>query len=173
MDVYSQLPKEEYLKHMKSRMGSFWKWGDERFTGFFLGNFFYVTYHSGYEWNRRITNEKNRAMGFILDRHGSTSVHFIRTRGYGDPFSVISLFLLFFAVCAAMIWFMNLYDKIYYFHEIWLPFALGVSIFETLLIAVSSVFRDGITERGIWGRYMLMALLHHPEDPENHIEQYD
>lgn len=173
MEVFSELPKEEYLKQVKSRMDSFWKWGDERFTGFFLGNFFYVTYHSGYEWNRRVTNEKNRAMGFIDDRCGGTVVRFWRTRGYADPFSILSMFLLCFVGVSVMFWFMGISDGHRYFYDLMLPLALGVSVTETLLSALITSWKHGITERGIWGRYMLMSLLHHPEDPENHVEEYD
>ena len=58
MKVHSDLQPTEYLQHLRSNLGPWYAFGDERLTGFVIGKFFSVVYHSGYEWNRRATNEK-------------------------------------------------------------------------------------------------------------------
>lgn len=174
MQIHSELECKKYLREMRRQLGSFSSWGDERFTGIIVGNFFWVTYHSGYEWNRKFTNEKNRAYGFVRDCHGSTMVHCIRTKGYLDPISMVAMFAFLFCIWCGIGWFVfltrNLMD---YMKEILLPLSVIGSFFGTLIASISSYIYTGITERGIYGRYVLMALLHHPEDPDNHVKDYD
>ena len=64
MKYDSNLPYYAYLSAMKEQMSGFTEFGIERFTGTIIGGFFSITYHSGHEFNRRITNEKHRAIGF-------------------------------------------------------------------------------------------------------------
>lgn len=170
MRIYSQLTKKQYLTEMRRQLGSFSSWGDERYTAIILGSFFWVTYHSGYEWNRRITNEKNRALGFVRDSYGGCTVHCFCTRGYLDIVSGLAMFAISFGLCWFLTWFMSLSDPV--LNEMLLFLPLIESVFATLVTAVTSFVHTGMTERGCWGRLMLLALLHHPEDPENNIEEY-
>ena len=173
MRIQSELSPKQYLREMRRQLGSFTSFGDPRFTGIILGNFFWITYHSGYEWNRRITNEKNRAFGFVKDWHGSTMTYCVRTKGFLDPVVIPFMFALLFCVSYLIVWFVSSTRQVSGMSEILLPMSLIFAAVYTLIVAVATYIRAGITERGNYGRYMLMALLHHPEDPENHLEEYD
>jgi hypothetical protein len=158
---------------MRKQLDSFWSWGDERYTGIVLGNFFWVTYHSGYERNRRITNEKNRAFGYVADCHGSTMVHCVRSKGYLDPIAILGVFMLTFCLAVLFCWLSFFSHDIPDMKQVILTMPFVISIVCTIFGAIISYIQTGMTERGIYGRYVLMALLHHPEDPQNHIEDYE
>lgn len=88
------LEKKKYLRDLQSQMESWFSFGEPRFTGLVLGNFFYITRHAGYEWNRRITNEKSRAIGFVT-RHGEgCEVRVVFQWGYLEPVSLIWMYFL-------------------------------------------------------------------------------
>ena len=100
MRYTSAMRPKEYLRHMRERMGSRWDLWSERFTGCFLGRFFYVTHHAGHEWNRRITNQKNAALGYVKETENGCEIRFLRFQGvlcpqYLIPWLVIcAVFLL-------------------------------------------------------------------------------
>ena len=90
---------KEYLRHMKERMGSRLDIWSERFTGILMGRFFYVTHHAGYEWNRRITNKKNAALGYVKETENGCEIRFLHFQGvlcpqYLIPWLLISVVLL-------------------------------------------------------------------------------
>lgn len=99
MKVVSKLPCSIYLYKMKQQMGRFTDFGIERLTGVVIGKFFSVTYHSGHEFNRRITNEKHRAIGFVKPCEDGTEVLCIRLAGMTNPLSLIGLFSFCFLIC--------------------------------------------------------------------------
>ncbi len=94
MKIQSELSAQRYLFAMKDRMAGHLEFGNERFTGFFFGSFFSVTYHSGYEWNRRISNQKNTAIGFVRKDANGCSVSFICLKGLLAPAQFLRAFLL-------------------------------------------------------------------------------
>ena len=94
MRILSPLDKKKYLHHLRYQMESWFAFGQTRFTGVVLGNFFYVTHHAGYEWKRRITNEKSRAIGFVTQHGDGCEVRAICLWGYLDPVSLICGYLL-------------------------------------------------------------------------------
>lgn len=171
MTIYSALNKKEYLDQMRQRMDSLLNMGDERYTGIIVGSFFWVTYHSGYEWNRKITNEKNRAFGFVHDDSTGCCVRCVCTKGYLDPFAMIPLFT-FLLILTSLVGSLTMLDNGGDFRDEFLAFTLGFSAVYTLIFAVASFIQVSMTERGCQGKSYLMALLHHPEDPYNHIYDY-
>ena len=98
MRIESPLTPKEYLSAMKDNMSGHLELGQERFTGFFLGRLFYATYHSGYEWNRRITNQKNAAMGYVKRTNAGCEVRFLRFRGAMCPLVFLPFLLCMLAM---------------------------------------------------------------------------
>lgn len=92
MKYDSNLPYFEYIAAMKAHMSSFMELGIERFTGTIIGGFFSITYHSGHEFNRRITNEKHRAIGFARPNGNGTKISCVRLVGMTNPLSLIGFF---------------------------------------------------------------------------------
>lgn len=160
MKIRSPLSSKQYLSAMKSHMESFTDFGVQRYTGIFVGRFFSVTHHSGHEWNRRITNEKQRAIGFVAKDAEGCTVHCIRLAGYTNPISLIVLTLLYsLAFCVQEQGF-DLLLKVW-----WMP------VVCTLLTAVISAAASCWTERGEEGARMINALLIDPVDPFS-VKQY-
>lgn len=120
-----------------------------------------MAYHSGWEWNRKVSNEKNRAIGYVKDTAEGTEVRFLRLYGYSNPLSLAILFLIgFFAGLLAL-------SGAEYHREMNAKLIFGaqcgacVMVFSTL----ESVIASCVTERGQYGRKVLMAYLNNPEDP--------
>ncbi len=151
MRVISQLSKNEYLREMKEQMGRFTSFGTERFTGTIIGPFFSVTHHAGHEFNRRITNEKHRAIGFVRAQQDHTEVCCIRLAGLTNPVSLalIYIFCLLFGLFVEP---EVLQNKVYYF----------ACVFVTIIAGLATAFTDSITERGQEGSKILTAFLIDP-----------
>lgn len=152
MKYTSNLPYTVYLYEMKQQMSSFTEFGMERFTGTIIGGFFSITYHSGHEFNRRVTNEKHRAIGFARPDGKGTKISCIRLAGLTNPLSLIGLFgfcFLLFLLGGGL--------------EIALmPEILGLCAGMTLVVALFTAFTDSITERGQEGSRILTAFLIDP-----------
>ena len=173
MKIDSPLSSKEYLHHIWNHSGSFWDFGSERFTSVILGRFFWVTYHSGFEWDRKITNPKNRAWGFVKNTKEGCRVYGFRTMGFLDPLMFFLVLLLYSAVAAACIYFR--FSELYWdddsLRSVILTMALFVVVMS-VIVAVSSAIMTSVSERGQLGRKYLLALLHDPDDPYNHINEY-
>ncbi len=155
--LYSLMDKKAYLASLKQKMGSPFLIFDERVTGVIIGPFFSVAYHAPFEWNRRITSECSRAMGFVRTAHEETEIVFLRSKGnlcLSWFFGYIALFVLIFLAVASQR------------EENLLGFALGAgavfSIFACLLTAAA----DSMTEQGAAGEWEIDKLL---QDPENYF----
>ncbi len=160
MRISSSAPPKAYLSALKERMGGHMELGQERFTGFFLGRFFTVTHHSGYEWNRRITNVKNTAIGYVKQTGHGSQAHYIHLRAMLAP---------------TQFWF--------YFLMLWIPMGLmsligGLEAFwiMTLVLLVSmlvaapmSALMECMVEESEDGRRRLKALLLDPADPFSYL----
>lgn len=163
MKIPSSMSPRQYLQAMKDQMQGHFQFGAERYTGFFLGNIFCVTYHSGYEWNRRITSEKNCALGFIRKTEDGCTVHCFRTKGMLCP----PQFLLYFLMCticlalvtAGDIPFLRTYPLLY-------P-VLGLGI--SAVVAPIESFFESISERSYEGGKILIAFLIDPADPFSYL----
>lgn len=135
-------------------MSSFADFGSERFTGIIIGSFFSVTHHSGYEFNRRVTNEKHRAIGFARPCGDGTEICCIRLAGMTNPLSLIGLFILFCFISL-------LRAGIEY---VPIPHVLIISAVATVLTALISAICDSLTARGQEGSKILTAFLKNPTD---------
>jgi len=151
MQIQSELPCDVYLKSMKEQFGSWSDFWSERFTGFIIGRFFYVCHYAGKEFNRRVTDERHCAIGYVKPVGGKTSVSCLRFAGFSDPVSLVGIFLLclgIFALCA--------YDIL---SEIaWL------ALIPTGFAVLYSAIAHSVTQRGVEGSKTLTALL---TDPDN------
>ncbi|MBQ9168342.1 MAG: hypothetical protein IJX67_08060 [Oscillospiraceae bacterium] len=161
MRIESNLSPEIYIAHLKRQLGRWYSFGDERFTGFVLGRFFSIVYHSGFEENRRITNEKNRAIGYAKDTPDGTEVRFIRLYGLTNPISLAALFLLGFGVCMLLCGF----REVLMADHANVKLSLICGAVYAASVALSTAIGACITERGLYGRGILMNCLKHPDDP--------
>lgn len=152
MKYTSNLPCSIYLYEMKQQMGSFTEFGMERLTGTIIGSFFSVTYHSGHEFNRRVTNEKHRAIGFVRPDGNGTKVSCIRLAGMTNPLSLMAIFgigFLSYLIGGGL-------------ELALMPEILALNAGMTLVIALVTAFTDSITERGQEGSRVLTAFLIDP-----------
>ena len=145
------LEKKEYLHDLRCQMESWFSFGESRFTGVILGNFFYITKHAGYEWNRRISNEKSRAIGFVT-RHGEgCEVKAVFLWGYLEPVSLIWMYFLLLGL-------LQLKDVS----------SPTIHIFAAVIAVVTgaiSAVQCWITERGQENFDELLSLLYNPIPP--------
>ncbi len=161
MRLKSNLKSDAYLSAMKEQMEGHFEFGKERFTGFFLGRAFSVTHHCGAEWNRKITNEKNTAVGFVRESADGCIVSFIRLRGLLSPPLFLACFAFVFLLMMLGLLAQGQPEGV-------LPQILGFSaVFSLILTAVCGVvsaFMECLTEAGQEGRKILNALLLDPSD---------
>lgn len=154
MKYKSNLTYVSYICAMKEQMSSFTDFGIERFTGIVLGSFFSVTHHSGHEFNRKITNEKHRAIGFVRPSDDGTEIICIRLAGMTNPMSLIGIFAFGFLIFL-------LRGGI---EMALMPQILIANAVITVVAALISAFTDSITERGQEGSKILTAFLKNPTD---------
>ena len=154
MKYTSNLSCSIYLYEMKQQMGSFTEFGMERITGTIIGSFFSVTYHSGHEFNRRVTNEKHRAIGFVRPDGNGTKISCIRLAGMTNPLSLLAIFgigFLSFLIGGGL-------------ELALMPEILALNAGMTLVIALVTAITDSVTERGQEGARLLTAFLIDPVD---------
>lgn len=154
MKIVSEISTVEYLREMKGHLESFTDFGMERLTGIVIGPFFSVTYHSGHEFNRRITDEKHRAIGFARACEDKTVVRCVRLAGMTNPVSLI----LIYAFCLLF----GLLKEPYVLKD---PIYLWACVGVTVIAALATAFTSSITERGQLGSKTLTAFL---IDPANY-----
>lgn len=152
MKLFSSLSKAEYLRAMKGSLESRFDFHSERIVGTVIGPFFSVVHCAGYEWNRRITDEKNRAIGFVRTRDTGTQVCFVHLTGMTNPLSLIGMY----ALCIAMF-------AIFDFSILSVPGAWIGCLIATAIAAAVTAVSDSLTERGQKGYETLMKFLKHPE----------
>ena len=159
MRIRSKLSKAAYLRAMKGSLDEMFAFGEERFIGTILGPFFSVTYCSGHEFNRKITNEKSRAIGFVREVDGETEVRCIRLKGFTNPASLCILFglcIVMFAIADASV----MYEpSVMAEPAIWWG-----SLIATVMIALITAVQDSMTEQGQRGSETLTRILMNPEN---------
>ena len=154
MRLWSNLSKQEYLRAMKGSLESMISFsGEERFHGIVWGSFFSVTHCAGHELNRRVTNEKNRAIGFVREKDGRTEVSFITLKGMTNPLSLVMIYLLHLVIVLFADPMMLALD------QIWL-----YCLISTAVVAGITAVTDTLTERGWEGYCILLRMLEHPEN---------
>ena len=161
--ITSSYSPKEHLNAIKENMGGHFTFGAERFTGFFLGRWFHVTHHAGYEWNRRYTNQKNAAVGYVKETESGCEVRFVCLKGALVP----AQFLLYLCLLPVITLAMMLSDGL-----------TGLALFKTLLlieIGILAVFAplftlfESMTERSEEGKRILLAMLLDPKDPFSYL----
>ena len=159
MRIVSPLEKEKYLHDLRCQMESWFAFGQPRFTGVVLGNFLYITHHAGYEWNRRITNEKSRAIGFVTRYGDGCQVKLICFRGYLDPVSLVLNYLIYTVFVSLAVAMKTAVEvNPFVIPELHL-FAAGLALFIGLISFAECWF----TERGHESMTELLSLLRDPE----------
>lgn len=153
MRLQSTHTPKAYHAAMKERMGSRFAIGSERFTGTFIGRVFYVTHHAGYEWNRRITNQKNAALGYVKKTENGSEIRFLLFQGMLCPQYLIIYLLILGA----------------FFLVNWpaLIASPGLMIVEILIFVACLVlptFFETLTDGSIEGQKSLLGLLADPAD---------
>ena len=151
MFLHSSLTKKEYLQTLRDNMAGHFELGCERFTGFFISNCFYVTHHAGYEWNRRITNQKNAAMGYVKECADGCHIHFLRFRGALCPVVFLNWMLL--ATLFVLVTGTTAIEQVCLFYGCFLATAPISALFESF------------TQDSIEGHRSLLSLLIDPNDP--------
>lgn len=164
MRIVSSVPRAQYLSEMRSQMESFWSFGSERFVGTVIGPFFSVTYCSGSEWNRKITNEKNRAIGYVRAVPEGTEVRCVRLAGMTNPASLTILFVIYFI--------MVLVAQFNRETMLGLAFTVACAVIGTIVTAIYTAITDSLTERGQEGYRVVTAFLHDPRDFYGNIYKY-
>lgn len=152
MIIRSELPYKQYLFELKNNLDGIFEFGEERVAGTVIWRFFSITSHAGYEWNRRITNEKQRAVGFAKPDGDGTKIYCIRLAGLTNPISLVALFLLCMVI--------SLFKM-----EGFSVAALQISLLTTVITAIISAIGDSWTERGHEAYRTLTAYL---VDPKNY-----
>lgn len=164
MRIVSSVPRAQYLSEMRSQMGSFFAFGTDRFVGTVIGPFFSVTYCSGSEWNRKITNEKNRAIGYVRAVPEGTEVRCVRLAGMTNPASLAILFVTYFI--------MVLVAQFNRETMLGLAFTVACAVIGTIVTAIYTAITDSLTERGQEGYRVVTAFLHDPRDFYGNIYKY-
>jgi hypothetical protein len=155
MKIDSSLSPAVYKQIVKKKLHNFSYIGQERFSGHFIGPFFFFTHHCYWEWNRRITAEMNNAIGFIRQTPTGTRLHYIRTRGIFQPFYTLVSFLAW-----SVLWLLiGLFAKA--LPEL-LPYVPLCGIYGTLLLWLCTAINSSITENGKIGREILDYFLGDP-----------
>lgn len=152
MIIRSELPYRKYLFELKNNLDGIFEFGEERVAGTVIWRFFSITSHAGHEWNRRITNEKQRAIGFAKPDGDGTKIYCIRLAGLTNPISLVALFLLCMVI--------SLFKM-----EGLSVAALQISLVTTVITAIISAIGDSWTERGQEAYRTLTAYL---TDPANY-----
>lgn len=158
MTVQSELQTKDYLPALRRQIDNRITFGQEHISGFVLGNVFSVTYHAGYEYDRRYSNPKNSAIGYIRQSESCCEVHFLHTTGLLYPFGYLLTVLgtaalfLFFVV-------MNQAPEM-----LTAPIMLGFTfLFPFFPILVSALF-ESFTDRSQDGAATLFAFMRNPKD---------
>lgn len=163
MRIESTLSKKEYLSALKDQMSGHCEFGAERFTGFFLGKWFHVTHHAGYEWNRKYTNEKNAAVGHVVETENGCELRFVTFKGALVPAQFLSLLILMIPIILIMTLSQGATADFSILQII--LFCLIVVILSSLL----ATFFESFTTRSAEGKRILLALLLDPSDPFSYL----
>lgn len=152
MIIRSELPYRQYLFELKNNLDGIFEFGEERVAGSVIWRFFSITSYAGHEWNRRITNEKQRAIGFAKPDDDGTKIYCIRLAGLTNPISLAGLFLFCMVI--------SLFKM-----EGLSVAAIQISLVTTVITAIVTAITDSWTERGLEAYRTLTAYL---LDPKNY-----
>lgn len=147
--MHSELPLKVYREELRSCIG--WKipFLGDCLNGILIRNFFSVAYYSPYQWNRRITCECNRAIGYLKQTDQGTEVRFVRSKGLFSPLWLVLLMVFFGTIgTVAYGW--------------WKGLTFGAVL--TLAVCGSTALTSSITEEGEAGASVITMLLENPKE---------
>ena len=159
MKILSSHSPVEYMSAMRDLMDSHFAFGQERFTGFFLGRLFSVTYHSGHEWNRRINNQKDSAIGYVKKTDDGCEVRCIRLKEMMAPTQFIFTYCLELLICFIASCLYGMWDFTMFLQMSLIMFGL------LLVIAPITAVIGSCTEQGEINRKTMISFLLDPSDP--------
>lgn len=157
MEIRSSLSKKAYLSALKERMESPFRFGSERCCGIASLGFLYVTHHCAHEWNRRITGERNTAIGIVRKDGDGCRMQCFVIKGLLAPHYLLGLFLFCLASCL----FALLRDSVD--PSVFL-YVLPISLALTLIIGISTAIAESFTEESAEGQRILHSILLDPTD---------
>ena len=156
--VTSSLSLHRYRDAVKENLGSHFALLTERFTGIFIGKWFYITHHAGYRWNERYTNQTNAAIGRVKETDDGCQVRFITFKGLLCPgafFTMLVFGYLFFLLGFASEGLNSL--------NIWTTSLIGPGV--VVIMAPILALIESLTPRSAEGKRILLAMLLDPTDP--------
>lgn len=162
MDIRSPLSKKVYLSALKGRMDSPFRFGTERCYGICPLGFLYVTHHCAHEWNRRITGERNTAIGIIRKDGDGCRIRFFVVKGLLAPHDLLGLFLFCLACCLSVL----LRDSVDPSVIVYLPL---ISLALTLIFGIGTAIAESVTEESAEGQRILHSILLDPTDPFSYL----
>ena len=165
MRIQSNLTPDGYISAMQEQMQGHFDFGQERFTGFFLGRFFSVTYHSGYEWNRRISNQKDTAIGYVKKTEDGCQVRCIRLKEMMAPTQFLLIYGFMLLLLLGSMFLHGIQD-----FSIFLLMAL-ITFGVLLVCAPITAVIGSCTEQGEIGRKTMISFLLDPSDPYANYHQ--
>ena len=99
MTYLCPLTKKKYLYELRQQLRPWTDFGQERYSGLVIGNFFCITHYSGLEMHYgKFFSSRNSAMGFVTKQGDETLVRAITTYGHSDLFSILGWFLFSFLI---------------------------------------------------------------------------
>ena len=98
MYTTSPLSPNDYRNAIRASLSNFSNPYRERFTGFFIGKWFYLTHHCEHEYGHRNTPQ-SAAAGYIKETENGSELHFLCFRGLFCPVPFLVIMLLTTAFC--------------------------------------------------------------------------
>ena len=163
MRIISSLTPKVWLSAAKEQMSGHLELGAERYTGFFIGPWFHITHHAGHEWNRKITNQKNAAVGYVRKTDDGCELRFMLFKGMLCP----AQFLLTLCMFAIVFTYLYAIDGVHASSDFTVAAAI-TSIFGILGMLIATLV-ESFTERSQEGQKTLLALLIDPADPFSYL----
>lgn len=166
MLIHSNHSPEDYLSELKQQLGSSFDFGNERFTGFIIGRFFCITHHCVHEWNRRITGEKNTAIGIVKPKETGCKVRFFTAPGELRPQGLLMLILV--GIFAAFLAMADTSSHLSVDKSELSMIACFIFV-AALLAAIASAIATMLTDNGQAGYRSLISLLLDPANPYDNL----
>jgi hypothetical protein len=157
MTVHSPLSKQVYLKALKERMESPFRFGSERFCGISPFGLLYVTHHCAHEWNRRITGERNTAIGIVQKDGDGCRIRFFVVKGLLAPHYLLSMFF-FCLLCCVIVLIRDGVDAAV------VPYILPISLAVAVLTGLGTAIAESYTAESAEGKRILHSILLDPTD---------
>ena len=163
MDVlYPRQSKEDYLRLLKGTKRIRFPFPGDVLNRLVVGRFFSIAYHSPYEWNRQITMECNRAVGYVKEQYGQTEVHYVLLKGWCSLGGILAFFTIWMLLMTILGLLAELpLQELFSNALVWI-----VAVVATAVFVLITAFHSSITEAGEQGENLVMKLLKYPETME-------